>query len=181
MKRDQVGPSGWFFSENRGDGTVPVWSAARNLTFDNLQGTLQSFAQHSTIFDDKWVLKILERELLEIPAADREPIGAVGRPNITFVESGKVYSWPIDIVSVVPDGVTKSPNDQVSISVVVQFQDDVRDLKTNSYKPKVRLITENETTNLLVTEGSTPEGCKEVNSALTRREMLAPETDPCSW
>src|SRR6185437_12920966 len=114
-------------------------------------------AQHSTIFDDKWVLKILERELLEIPAADREPVGAVGRPNITFVEAGKIYSWPIEVVSVVPDGVTKSPNDQVSISVVVQFQDDVRDLKTNSYRPKVRLVTDNETTDLPVNEESTPE------------------------
>jgi pimeloyl-ACP methyl ester carboxylesterase len=157
MKRDDVGPSGWLFSESRGDGTVTVWSAARNQTFDNLQGTLQSFGEHSTLFDDKWVLKILERELLEIPPVDREPIAAVGRPNVTFVEAGEVYTWPIEIVSVVPDGPTKLPNEDVSLKVFIQFQDDVRNLKANSYRPKLRLITDTGAVELTVSDISIPE------------------------
>ena len=157
MRRENLRSSGWFFSEGRGDGTVSVWSAARNQTFDNLEGTLQSFAQHSTLFDDKWVLNILERELLEIPPAHREPIAAIGRPKVKFVEAGQVYSWPIEIVSVVPDGSTKLANEDVSLEVVVQFQDNVRDLRANSYRPEMRLITGSETTELSVTDISTSE------------------------
>lgn len=157
MKRSNPGISGWVFSESRGDGTVPVWSAARNQTFDNLQGTLQSFAQHKTLFDDKWVLKILERELLEIPPAEGEPIAATGRPNITFVEAGQIYSWPIEIASVVPDGPTKLPNEDVAARILIQFQTDVKNLKADLYRPKIRLMTDTGTVDLPVTEVSTPE------------------------
>jgi hypothetical protein len=157
MKRSNPSIAGWVFSESRGDGTVPVWSAARNQTFDNLQGTLQSFAQHKTLFDDEWVLKILERELLEIPPAESEPVAASGRPNITFVEAGQIYSWPIEIASVVPDAPTKLPNEDVAAKIVIQFQTDVKNLKPNSYRPRIRLTTNAGTTPLPVREVSTSE------------------------
>jgi pimeloyl-ACP methyl ester carboxylesterase len=46
----------WRFSKNRGDGTVPVWSAANGVLGDGLP----SFVAHATIFDDKWVVNKLE-------------------------------------------------------------------------------------------------------------------------
>jgi pimeloyl-ACP methyl ester carboxylesterase len=157
MKRDDVTPSGWFFSDSRGDGTVTVWSAARDPTFNNLQGTLQSFAQHSTIFDDKWVLKILERELLDIPPAEREPVAAAGRPNITFVDAGEIYFWPIELVSATLDGSTKLPNEDVRVEILVQFPGDTSNLKPNLYRPKIRLVTAAGATALAVSEVSTIE------------------------
>jgi len=52
----------WRFSKSRGDGTVPVWSAANN--FAGLSGTLPSFSEHATIFDDDGVRNLLLRELV---------------------------------------------------------------------------------------------------------------------
>jgi hypothetical protein len=157
MKRSNTGISGWLFNKDRGDGTVLVWSAARNKTFDNLQGTLQSFAQHKTLFDDKWVLKILERELLEIPPGSREPIAAAGRPNITFVEAAEIYSWPIEIVSLVPGSPTALANDDITVKLLIEFQKDVRNLKADSYRPRIRMLTPTGTADLPVTDVSTTE------------------------
>jgi hypothetical protein len=44
----------WKFSSARGDGAVPVWSAA-NTVGNSLPGSLPSFSEHATIFDDKGV------------------------------------------------------------------------------------------------------------------------------
>jgi pimeloyl-ACP methyl ester carboxylesterase len=53
----------WAFSFNRGDGTVPLWSAADAST-GNLTGVLPSFVEHATIFSDEWVKEVLKRELI---------------------------------------------------------------------------------------------------------------------
>jgi hypothetical protein len=157
MKRSDTAHLGWLFTKSRGDGTVPVWSAARNRSFDNLKGTLQSFSQHTTLFDDKWVLSILERELFEIPADDREPVSAAGRPSITFVEAGQVYSWPIEIASVEVDAPTKLPDENVRIKIIIEFQKNVSNLASNLYRPKIRLITGNSAVDLTAAEVSTLE------------------------
>jgi len=56
--------SKWRFSKNRGDGTVPLWSAA-NWTADtsNLGDSLPAFVDHATIFDDQWIINLLQRKL----------------------------------------------------------------------------------------------------------------------
>lgn len=56
------GPDHWTFTSSRGDGTVPIWSAA--ATFKNLEGTDPSFVEHSTIFADKYVRSRIARELV---------------------------------------------------------------------------------------------------------------------
>src|SRR4029078_13118956 len=98
-----------------------------------------------------------ERELLEIPPAESEPVAASGRPNITFVEAGQIYSWPIETASVLPDAPTKLPNEDVAAKIVIQFQTDVKNLKPNSYRPRIRLTTNAGTTPLPVREVSTSE------------------------
>lgn len=55
-------PDHWTFTSSRGDGTVPIWSAA--ATFKNLEGTDPSFVEHSTIFADKYVRSRIARELV---------------------------------------------------------------------------------------------------------------------
>jgi pimeloyl-ACP methyl ester carboxylesterase len=49
----------WRFSKNRGDGTVPLWSAASL----NVADSLPAFVDHATIFDDKWIVIKLQRML----------------------------------------------------------------------------------------------------------------------
>jgi pimeloyl-ACP methyl ester carboxylesterase len=59
---DEQSWQGWTFSFNRGDGTVPLWSAAEARNGD-LSGALPSFVEHATIFRDEWVRKVLQNEL----------------------------------------------------------------------------------------------------------------------
>jgi pimeloyl-ACP methyl ester carboxylesterase len=54
---------GWAFTFDRGDGTVPLWSAADARDGD-LAGSLPSFVEHATIFRDEWVKVVLRRELI---------------------------------------------------------------------------------------------------------------------
>jgi hypothetical protein len=56
----------WSFEKARGDQTVPAWSAAND--FKTLAGTSPSFSNHGTIFKDRTVESIIERELLDIAA-----------------------------------------------------------------------------------------------------------------
>jgi pimeloyl-ACP methyl ester carboxylesterase len=88
-------PSRWYFSKDLGDGTVPVWSAARKPAFDNLAGTIVSFAEHSTLFDDNWAEDELKRELLSITPVTREPIKGRGHPVISVLIGGNQLNWTI--------------------------------------------------------------------------------------
>ena len=54
----------WTFVKARGDETVPAWSAANNTS--TLEGTTPSFSVHATIFNDRTIQSILERELLDV-------------------------------------------------------------------------------------------------------------------
>jgi hypothetical protein len=62
----------WTFVKSRGDGTVPAWSAANSTVA--LEGTAPSFNEHATIFTDRGVRSILERELIamQIPKDTRK-------------------------------------------------------------------------------------------------------------
>lgn len=63
VDRDRPGWRNWTFSSSRGDGTVPLWSAA-NAASGDLAGALPSFVEHATIFRDEWVKTVLLRELV---------------------------------------------------------------------------------------------------------------------
>jgi pimeloyl-ACP methyl ester carboxylesterase len=62
----------WTFVKARGDGTVPAWSAAGSMA--SLEGTAPSFNEHATIFSDRGVRSVLERELIavQIPKDNRK-------------------------------------------------------------------------------------------------------------
>lgn len=61
--RDDKSWRNWTFRYDRGDGIVPLWSAA-NSPDGNLAGSYPAFAEHATIFHDKWVESLLQRELV---------------------------------------------------------------------------------------------------------------------
>jgi pimeloyl-ACP methyl ester carboxylesterase len=62
----------WKFVKARGDQTVPAWSAASNLL--SLASTSPSFSVHGTIFNDRTVQSIIERELLDLAAPRQAPL-----------------------------------------------------------------------------------------------------------
>lgn len=62
----------WSFVKARGDQTVPAWSAANNMA--SLASTAPSFNVHGTIFNDRTVQSIIERELLDIAAPKEAPL-----------------------------------------------------------------------------------------------------------
>jgi pimeloyl-ACP methyl ester carboxylesterase len=74
-------PDDWIFTNSRGDGTVPIWSAAAN--FKNLEGTDPSFVEHSTIFADKYVRSRIARELVPgaAPSVAAPTLGEVMTPE----------------------------------------------------------------------------------------------------
>ncbi|QOZ36480.1 hypothetical protein [Bradyrhizobium sp. CCBAU 53421] len=71
----------WNFRRSKGDGTVPVWSAANN--FSSIEGTEPSFQQHATIFADKYLQNKLERELLNTapPPVKHDVLGEIDTPK----------------------------------------------------------------------------------------------------
>jgi pimeloyl-ACP methyl ester carboxylesterase len=50
----------WHFTQSVGDGTVPLWSAANS---DWPGQSLPAFVDHATIFEDKWVVNLMQRML----------------------------------------------------------------------------------------------------------------------
>jgi len=79
----------WSFTSSRGDGTVPVWSAAGS---NDLSASDPSFAEHATIFHDAWVANKLMRELVSNapPPISGYVVGAVstktGRKTLRLVD-----------------------------------------------------------------------------------------------
>ncbi|GEM_PF-6098857 len=76
---------GWKLGYGAGDGTVLAKSAAANKTFDSLEGTLESFSPHATIFDDPYLVKQLGRALLKFPDTEgAQPIAKEGPPTVAI-------------------------------------------------------------------------------------------------
>lgn len=97
VKAGATAPSSdaWYFTQDKGDGTVPVWSAACDESFSSLAGTLVSFAEHATLFDDKWAGDELEHELVAITPIKREPISGRGHPVISALTVAGQRNWTI--------------------------------------------------------------------------------------
>ena len=68
----------WRFSKARGDGTVPVWSAANRD--DDFGDSLPAFVDHATIFNDKWIVSLLERKLNR--RGGPPPVSGQGAPRV---------------------------------------------------------------------------------------------------
>ncbi len=90
--------SNWYFTEDKGDGTVPAWSAARNPSSTSLSGAEVSFAEHATIFDDEAAQTKLAWELLDVTPANRQPIKGGGHPVISATLGGVDRNWTIETI-----------------------------------------------------------------------------------
>ena len=106
----------WNFTFDRGDGTVPLWSAASSRD-GNLAGTLPSFVEHATIFRDDWVKVVLQRELVIVAAP---PVNA--RAPELPMRSGKLQRLDTLDASLEPSVV--APGSSTRLQVVFRFPAD---------------------------------------------------------
>jgi pimeloyl-ACP methyl ester carboxylesterase len=105
----------WTFKESRGDGTVPVWSAANNL---RLEGSEPSFVEHATIFADQWVRNKLQRELVSnLPPPVRAEV-----PGEVVTVSGRKT---LNLVRTELDPAAAAPGQPSHLRVSLEFEDAV--------------------------------------------------------
>jgi pimeloyl-ACP methyl ester carboxylesterase len=109
---------GWTFSSNRGDGTVPLWSAADSRNGD-LTGSLPSFVEHATIFHDEWVKVVLQRELT-ITAPP--PVNA----QVAEITTRSGTSQRLDVLDVRLEPPIVAPGASTRLAVTLRFPADAR-------------------------------------------------------
>lgn len=119
----------WRFSKSRGDGTVPVWSAANN--FQSLAGTFPSFSEHATIFADDSVKALLLRELASNMPPPVASVEALFRLTTTAgTKSVKLIDLEVDPKIVQPDGTT-------NLSISIDFADPIN---RGTFMPVAQLL-----------------------------------------
>jgi pimeloyl-ACP methyl ester carboxylesterase len=153
-KEGQTSPSheNWYFSFERGDATVPVWSAAREPGLKTLAGALQSFGEHSTIFDDDWVRSELKRELFTAAAVLDRPIAGKGYPTIETKVGGQHREWPLERLEITPAETYVTLNSPIEAVVGLKFSGNARDFSSGTYVPRVLLRQGNVTAPMDVIE-----------------------------
>jgi pimeloyl-ACP methyl ester carboxylesterase len=131
----------WLFTKDKGDGTVPVWSAARNPAFNSLAGALISFSEHATLFDDTWAKDELKHELLAITPVRREPISGRGHPVISVTAEGAQRNWTILSIDLAAKQPTYRSNEIFEADVVVMLEGSAQGLKVGLVNPIAMLRT----------------------------------------
>lgn len=148
-------PSNWHFSLERGDATVPAWSAAREPTMRSLEGSLQSFGEHSTIFDDDWVRSQIKRELFTASASVDRPIAGRGYPVITVTVGGLSREWSLERIQISPHDTYVDANTPVTATVGLKFSGDARDFDSGLYAPRILLRQNNVSRPMAIRETTT--------------------------
>ncbi len=154
MAWDKTRSADWKYTSDLGDGTVPVWSAASNQSFDNLAGTLESFSQHAVIFNDKSVIVQIERELLQVaPKQGIEAIGKVGRQSLRVMVDGKEQSVDVAQISLQVDAPYHAVGTAASGTFIVDLSDadDLR-VPRHSLTPKGSLLMNGEVQSFVLEE-----------------------------
>ena len=155
MKEGATHPGDWYFSKERGDGTVPVWSAARRPDQSAYDNALPSFAQHPKIFDDKWVVNKLSSTLLKISPSDPDPIAGQGRPSLAVSIDGLPTSWSVDTADIILSTAYAAKNSIVTADLAIKLEGSVANAKTGAFRPVASLVFDGKTTPLSVTEITT--------------------------
>lgn len=139
-----AGPRGWRSGMDRGDGTVPLWSAASNQQLDSAAGTIGSFAPHATVFDDATVKTELERELTWIKPKVEWPIGKRDRPSITVhTAGGTTVLWTVWRAGITTSSAAAAPGDKLNIEVDVVLTDRSRPA-AGLFKPAVKMMCDSD-------------------------------------
>jgi pimeloyl-ACP methyl ester carboxylesterase len=156
----------WQFTKARGDETVPAWSAANNP--ESLSDTIPSFSVHGTIFNDRTVQSIIERELLEVSMPKR--IRLRGLP--TKSDPARPFNY-IDI-SVEPNTLPTGARAKLSMTVHWAIATD-----KGEYEPRALLKGPTQDTTIGFVESTSADDLAE-NMAKFVGEFDAP-TEPGTW
>lgn len=148
------GYDNWKFESDQGDGTVPVWSAARSVSMSGIGGTMQSFAEHATLFDDGWVKNELDRELCTVEPITKRDISGTGYPTIQLTVDGVDREWPIKIIGVSLSDHTPLIGDNLAGETIVTFSKPLEGWKTGSYLPTATLVQGDKSTPLSVSDAT---------------------------
>jgi Lecithin:cholesterol acyltransferase len=132
------GSANWYFTKAPGDGTVRDLSAARDPQLKSLEGALQSFAEHATIFDDKWVRVELKRELTVQPADTRPAISGSGHPDIKATVDGEKRTWELGSTDITVASPYLELGAELQASILVSLSA-APGLKSNAYLPVVQM------------------------------------------
>ena len=133
-------PDNWKFTEDLGDGTVPVWSAARNKDFDLLSGILPSYAEHSIIFADKDVLDTILRVLTRIEPAWKQPIKKEDRITLLVKDGDQQRAWTINNIKFEASPPAQKPGQKVRLDIKVEI-DKAAMISIGKFLPEIYLDT----------------------------------------
>jgi pimeloyl-ACP methyl ester carboxylesterase len=158
VKEGATNPSSdtWLFSKDKGDGTVPVWSAARNVAFNSLSGTLVSFSEHVTLFDDTWARDELKHELLAITPLTREPIAGRGHPVMSVTTSGVQRNWTIKAIELTAQQPVYNSSETLQAYVVITLDGGAEGLRAGLLNPLATLRTNSAAQPLTISETTSP-------------------------
>lgn len=152
MRQGATSPDDWLFAKQKGDGVVPVWSAANDWTLTSLADTLVSFSQHATLFEGASTEEQLQRILLrESPLWTDLVSGSRSDVPIDVVVHGRSVEWMLESVDLTVPQFAFSPGDSISAELTLFFSD-VSQVVPGYYLPEASLLTDGIEEALTVTE-----------------------------
>jgi len=155
MLEEGRGPGAWFFSHDFGDGTVPVYSAARRPDQTDYGNSLPSFAVHATIFDDKWVVNELTRLLKKQSPRDPDPIGGRGKPAFRVNIDGIATNWSVKSSDIELASSVIDAHAPISATLVLRLDDGVSNPRRALFSPKAVLRRDGSNNEIAVAETTT--------------------------
>jgi hypothetical protein len=153
----QPDSSNWTFGKDLGDGTVFGPSAARNPKLDSLEGGLESFAEHATIFDDQWVVAEIRHELTTLGELHRQPISGSGHPTISKVVDGVQRDWKIVSLEITVTKPYLTASDKIEGVATIKFEGPTPGLRNGLVIPEILIDRKGAASRLSFLERTTPE------------------------
>lgn len=170
MKEGTTQPGDWVFSREVGDGTVPVWSAARRPDQTGYDNSLPSFAEHATIFDDKWLVAEVTRVLFKRNPQDPDPVAGRGKPTLSIKLDGQPAYWAVKFSDLTLSGYIVPTSSSVTADLSIKLDDAVTNPRTGIYLPKASFRRQGTTTMLSVVETTSADDLE--NKTLTFRAVV---------
>jgi len=155
MRQTATGPADWFFSREVGDGTVPAWSAARRPDQADYGNSLPSFAEHSTIFDDKWLIAEFTRLFLKRKPEDPDPVASRGKPSLAVQIDGQPAQWAVKFADLAVSDLVVPLGSSAEATLRLKLEDVVSNPRKSLFLPEAIYRNGDGTTTLAVTDKTT--------------------------
>lgn len=156
MMANATTPDDWILAKQKGDGTVPVWSAAADSTLGgNLSDTLVAFAEHQTLFVGDAPREQLKR-ILTRDQPDWGQLVSGGEPVLTLdVDlAGRTEAWELETVDFTTPEVIVAANSTVTAELILHFRSGTN-VARGEFMPAVSMKREDTEQQLQVVETTT--------------------------